>query len=347
MKATLDAAINDYRDFRRSEGLSPSTIANTDVVLRRLLKVIGSNLFVENITERHVTQYFTTCSRTQSPRTLALGHTVLSVFFGWCARTKRMPKTNDPMGGRRAPKWKRQERRRLSVGKFPALLDAAETPRDRMLMALGLYTLSRATELTGIKYGDVDLDGGFILINISKSRTFDRKPIGPELDAELRRWIITYQEECGPLDPDWYLVPARTRLTPTKGGPGFTPGSARYVPTLRYARPHRNVVLALEKVGFPCRDPKTGKTTSEGMHTLRRSGARALFDALRDGGYDGALELVQDWLNHANSTMTELYLGLTLRRVRRDEWGRSHYMYPQNAPQDNVVRMPAREVANA
>jgi hypothetical protein len=66
----------------------------------------------------------------------------------------------------------------------------------------------------------------------------------------------------------------------------------------------------------------------EGCHTLRRSGARALFDDLVErGGYDGVLRHVSAMLHHKSTLMTERYLGLDVDVKKRNDLIRGKKMY--------------------
>lgn len=84
-------------------------------------------------------------------------------------------------------------------------------------------------------------------------------------------------------------------------------------PSRSARHPHLIVKAGLRAIGLP--DYK------EGIHTLRRTAARQLFDALleRTGKYDAALRIVQATLHHASSQTTELYIGLTSELRARDE----------------------------
>ena len=79
-------------------------------------------------------------------------------------------------------------------------------------------------------------------------------------------------------------------------------------------------------------------THQEGIHAIRRSAARGLFEELVLLGYDGALRIVQAMLHHASSAMTELYLGLSVDRKKRDDLLKGRFMYP-SLHSDNVIPM--------
>jgi integrase len=110
-----------------------------------------------------------------------------------------------------------------------------------------------------------------------------------------------------------------------------------YYPDSPVSRPSRRVQAALEAIGMETRNTD-GTSKREGSHTLRRSGARALFDQLTlDGGYDHPLRIVQSMLHHASITQTEVYIGVTADKRTRDEIIRGKPMYTVNS--DNVVRL--------
>src|ERR1044072_9120959 len=123
MKATLSDAITEYAKFRASCQMSRGTIANDGYILKAFLTLTG-NIYVQNVTDRHVTEYFTQRSDL-SPGTVGLHHAHLNGFFKWCRQSKRAPFNFDPMVGRKAPKVPDKERLRIPQHKFPYLLDLA------------------------------------------------------------------------------------------------------------------------------------------------------------------------------------------------------------------------------
>lgn len=110
-------------------------------------------------------------------------------------------------------------------------------------------------------------------------------------------------------------------------------GEARLRPTRPVGTLHRIATRALDKINYPTRG-EDGESLREGMHTLRRSAARARFDVLESLGYDGAIRHVQTMLGHATMAMTEHYLGLHLDRVKRNELVRGRPMFSTG---ENVV----------
>lgn len=342
VKQLLNEALLDYEALRKSQDFSPRTLGNERNVMKRFLTING-NIWVHNITERHVIRHFEEASKTRSSASLQLDYTILGQFFVWARQTRRMAPMNDPMAGRRRPKTRRKERDRIPVSDFPRLLDLAARgePRNRAVIAVLLYTLIRDNEARDLRIGDVSLDSGTIRVRISKTYTEDDMPICAELDAELRQWLSHYSASVSrPLRANDYLLPARKVVGHLYNGGDrgrFTGHELEYVPERDMGRIGRIMPEILERAGVSMTD-HLGKPKMEGAHTIRRSGARALFDRLAAEGYDRALRIVQSMLHHSSIQTTELYIGVTADQRGRDELIRGQFMYgaPDN---ENVIQL--------
>lgn len=227
-------------------------------------------------------------------------------------------------------------RLQLDSAQVRALLMDAANPRDRALIALAFFTAMRKSELRTIPVGDLDMDRGTVFFHVWKSDVEDVLPLTPELRDELRRWLASYERNVrrhqgrGLLPAD-YLIPA---YLPRRYAPGFTvvDGERRRNVTfggfnpLRPAAKSSEVVRdGLERLGLPSRN--------QGLHTLRRSAARQMFDALIDARkYDGALGVVQALLHHRSRETTETYIGLTTEVVTRDEFLRTALLLGRERP---------------
>lgn len=328
MRALLSDAIDDFLAFRRSQDYSKGTIRQNESSLRRFLAAAG-NVYCDAITDRQVTRFFEVAARTKQPQSLRNDHHVLSQFFAWGRQTKRVSVDSDPLFGRRRARPAARERNRLHVSKFPALLDAADDARNRAMLALLLYTLTREQEMLNLRIRDVDLDAGYLTVAVFKTHGSDRIPICEELDEELRAWLTVYAQSCGPLQPGWYLIPQRKPISVSERDASgrIAAMNFRYRPDVKTAVAGRIVRDALDKLGFPVVSGD-GKPLYEGAHTIRRSGARALFDALVESGYDYSLRLVQSMLHHKSMQQTEAYIGITADRRTRDELIRGQVLYP-------------------
>lgn len=311
----LSDAIEQYQLHMQARALEPRTIKNNLQPLRRGLEEWG-NIQTGSITGQHIDRLFRRASWSPTTRNLYLGS--LRGFFTFCRREGHIAKDFDPTSGWTAMRTPRRERMRLDVGEFPALLDACQHPRDRFVCALGLYTFLRGGEIASLRVADLDLERFELTIWRHKTKEADVLPVCEELAEEAHAWLEWYRRDTTrvPLDPNWFLVPAKlpnlTRQNPLTHRIEVIPGAlAPLRPDRQMSHPYRAVQRALAALGYD--------TEREGEHTLRRSGARALFDALREQGYDGALMRVSSFLGHKDTRITERYIGLTLERTQRNE----------------------------
>lgn len=330
----LSIAIEEYLASRQSRGIAPNTLRSDRTQLTRFLTVIG-NIQTRSLEERHVDAFFATLGhQKESSRNLTLSK--LRGFFRWCKGRDYMPR--DLTTERRRIKEPEVHRTLIPLESFDDLLDAAEHPRDRIIVALGLYLFLRISEIQTLRVGDVDLDEGTINVTIHKTKGFDAMPICTELDGELRTWLAWYAAHIeAPMSPDMLLVPTKKDYTMVPGPTGgfVLARFPRYTlnPYKASSRPHHAIQRAMAKIGYG--------TRWEGGHTLRRSGARALFDSLRGTeGSDGALQQVKVMLHHKNVAMTEHYIGIGVERTQRDTRFRGKPMFRRTVvAADNVVEM--------
>ena len=263
-------------------------------------------------------------------------------WLNWMQVRGIMPRNRQVLIDAQARRTERRVKTRLSVEEFDQILDLASArPRDRIVLALPIYTLLRQGEMKLLRIKDVDLHGGLLSVTIPKSRKRDLLPISEELDGELRKWLTHYATVAGELQPDWHLIPGMRVNVATSRRPASEREYA-YLPDTTIRKPEKVVHRYMNQLGYATRN-EDDKALNEGIHTLRRSGARALFDSLCEQSYDGALRLVQSMLHHSDSRTTEIYLGLSVDTHKRDELVRGRRMYAQ-PERTNVV--PLRSVSN-
>lgn len=321
----LSDAIEDYLRHRAARGLRPNTIKNDECWLRKFLTHTG-NLYVRSIGPRHVDTFFADNGHwSQSSKNLIV--TILKTFFAYCRRQRWLDRDADPAGDYRTQAVQKKEMLRVPVQEFAALLDSADHPRNRMLIALGLFLFLRQSEIKAIRIGDVDLVSSEILIRVIKKHDLeDVMRINEQLDRELRRYLTWYAETHGDLKNDWYLIPAKNSLHWKQGPDGrLVPDTdspvVRLRPSCRVNNPERVIQDTLKKMGYP--------TYWQGCHTLRRSGARAFYDELCERKGDNfALEIVSAMLHHESLTQTQRYLGVLPTVRRRDRAVMEGPMFP-------------------
>lgn len=323
----LSSLMTTYLEYRTSRK-APSTVRNDRLALQHMIASVG-NIQVGNVTVIHMDKHFMARGQKIQNSSLNTERATLLSFFRWCRARGFLSSNSDPMAGLDALPVLEAERLRLPASQFPTLLDAAKTPRDRMVVALGLYALLRQGEVTTLQVRDVNLNDGELTILRHKTKQRDVLPICAELDTELRRWLSYYSTAVA-VDGDCYLCPAMT-------APKFCGNARQHVSVLQpnkaFSTPFVATKRALAVLGLDA--------LNEGGHTLRRSGARALFDVLVEQGYDGAMRTVQAMLGHKSIQMTEHYIGLSLDRQTRNNLLRGRTLYPG---QREVVNLHAGRV---
>lgn len=325
-KQTLSDLTGDYLDYR-GRFFAVNTARADRRVLGFLVSIVG-NVQVSHLEVRHMDTYFAARSRTCGPRSLNTEKGALLAFFRWCRDRGYMKPNQNPLAGRPWLKVMDQQKLLIPASKFPALLDAARDPRDRMIGALGVYLFPRQSEIASIRLRDVSLERGSIHVIVHKSKIRDDMPICSELDTELRRWLRFYGTSVDTGNLDHFLTPARrpAAIEVLQGLAAHADCANPFQPDRPVGRVYDTVKYAIGKLGYP--------TIREGGHTLRRSGARALYDRLSGEGHDRAVRHVQAMLHHAHMSTTEHYLGLDIDRHQRDTLLRGAPMFPVG---DNVV----------
>lgn len=319
----LDHAIEKFITSRSTSGYSTNTLRNNRSQLTQFAAHLP-NVEVAQLTADDMEEAFRATSQTRAPGTMAQVLATVNIFCKWCRTRSITPPTWNPTASIRSPKVQRKERMRVPVTDFPRLIEAGEDRRDRAVITTALTLMLRQSEIATIRIGDVNLTDGEVVVTIHKTNQSDTMPIPVELDRELRSWLTFYTDHVGELTDDMLLFPARQIIDNSRSSVGtYQAGQWTYLYRPRAQIRHMEDIAtrALKACGYTL-----GK--GEGMHTLRRSAARALFDRLVADGYDGALRMVQAMLHHSSSVTTERYIGLTLDRKRRDDLIRGAVMYP-------------------
>lgn len=232
----------------------------------------------------------------------------LRSFMGYCV--KRGWLASDPTVLLRAARPAPEPRLRLSARELLDLIDAADYPQHRILLALAANLALRQSEIKRLRIRDVDLDAATILVHVDKTTKTppDPMPLTAELRDELSRWLAHYTREC--------FVTPQTLLVPSMH---FTPltGKVTYRTDRSVAEPEDVVKRALTKAGWPT-------VRGEGIHTLRRSVARIYFDAAEaEESYHEALLGTMRLLHHDRPETTLRYIGVDRQTLARDRFLRN------------------------
>jgi hypothetical protein len=248
-----------------------------------------------------------------------------TLFLKFCRGRGFMDGNLDPLVGWRRAKVPETERIRIPVQKWPELFEATITPLERIVLASGLYLFLRVSEQQCIQLKHLHLDQPKPMVDIwrPKTKTWDSMPVTSELEPFIREQLTWMSGTMGhQLTKDSFLIPYRLkRFDRSEDNSRWVPETQWIDPSRPFTHGHRVVQNILDRVGFR-------SIKGEGGHTLRRSGARAYFDALAENGYDGALRRVQSMLGHTSSIHTETYLGLDVDRATRNEDLAGKPMFP-------------------
>jgi integrase len=321
MGVELSKAIREFASHSQARGLGKSTVKNRIQPLNRGLELWG-DLQVQNLHARHIDALFSRWDWSPATRNIYLGN--LRLFFQWCRAMRYMPLDADPTLGWRNITVPQGFKLWVPVDRFGELLDAATHPQIRAVIAVGLYTFLRGSEISTLHIEDIEglhSDTPVLHVYRHKTREADTLPVCEELREELDRWLVWYASQAGVPQKHWYLIPRRV-MNP------FT-GLTMLQPENRYTHPYLAVQKTLELLGYD--------TEGSGVHTLRRSGARAWFDEMRGSGYDGALLRVSSMLGHKSTTVTQVYLGLNLEREQRNAQLSGKRMFASTKPVGTLV----------
>lgn len=321
---TLTQALDEFLEIRETY-VAKATLINDRSLLRRFVREIGATRQVHTLDRRTLELWFAKEAARQKGSSYNKVRMRAGNLLQFCHRRGWLPE--DPMTEVRPKKILKRERLRLSPAELLELPEYATDPRDKAFIITAINTAMRSGEITSLRIRDLDLTNGSLRVRIHKSQQEDVLPITAELDAGLREWLTAYTQEVGPLDPDWFLFPARkppvTRSI--KGERVTTPGGLKTASEVC----HGSVIVqrVLRAAGHVL-EP------GEGVHTLRRSVARCFFDNVSAAGHDAALRMTSSLLHHSSVTTTEVYLGLRSEKLSRDQVLRGKSFLPSMLTQE-------------
>jgi len=306
MKLRITEAQPRYEQHLQARRLTHATIRAHRSALKLLVACIG-DLYLDSITTEHMDKTFLAYDWAPTTRNTKIG--IYRVFFRWARGARHMNPTNDPMLGHRQKAAPEKQNMRVPFAEWNKLFEACIHPQERIVIATGLYLFLRASEQRALTFSCVNLQDNLIDVWRPKTRKWQVMPISSELEHELRTWM-TWLSQQYEIKPEHHLLCARNKDMK------HDPVTFRWVAgtgTMNLERPVHNPAKIVQRV---LRRAGYVVEKGQGEHTLRRSGARALFDALVAQGYDGALKQVQTLLGHRNSWQTEHYLGIDLDQRR-------------------------------
>jgi integrase len=351
----ISQAVNEYMAIQtaRRGADAVGTLKGHLNILTMFVRLVGDRE-IRNLTDEHVEKFFygpggirdshpvlasgkvsmypPVCNRTHNHY-----RSRLTTFFVWCERKGYIKRGSDLMALTSPLKVQKEVRERPAPVVLLRLLEQARNPRDRALMATAVNTALRASEITAIRFGDVDLESGVIKVTVRKTKDADYQPISMDLDRELRKWLMVYASTLGrPLAEDDVLFPVRRGGLISHYDNGVCirhPYTWDTQSTIE--KPYKIVQDALKSLGLP--------TKKEGIHTIRRAVALAYFQQVsKDQGDVAALRETAALLHHSSVATTEIYLGMTPEKNRRDRRIKGQPFLSAMVHQENVIQLAER-----
>lgn len=359
-RVTVAEAAQQWLHDKEAQGYASNSLATTRYYVSGYLTPKIGHLLTHSLEPRHlVGMHAQPAQGRHGARTKPVGTTTqdayrskLLSFLTYCdmrgllTRSPRLLIQAVPR-----PHGKRKTiRQRLTPRELLAVLDSYRHPRDRMVVALAIFTGYRSSEIQLLRVGSVDLNRGNIRVVVPKTEEVDDFPISAELDVELRRYLTWYAAEAetegwGSLDDAWYLVPSKwapqSRPVMVDGHRTFEEvhtGPLRPAEAIKSNQLVQIAKRGLRAIGVD--------GTGEGMHTFRRSAGRAFFELHRGQGADHALLVTSRFLHHSLVSTTQHYLGFDHETEIRDAALRGKpFLSALIASNENVVDLSARREA--
>ena len=280
----LEARVEGFVAYLRNERrYSPATIANYTRSLRQLREFLEAQNVIRwrDVRSEQIQAFIAKSHRGGlSPGSLRDKLSAYRSFYRWLAREGEA--ATNPAIGVRSPKAPRKLPQVLDVDEVGALLDfPADDPeavRDRALLELLYSSGLRVSELTSVRWRDLDMAEGLIRVTGKGSKT-RIVPVGGKAIAALQ--ALREQDHSGADDP---LVCGRL-------GKPLTPAAVR---ARLKRRAHDQGVW---KRVYP--------------HLLRHSCASHVLES------SGDLRAVQELLGHADIGTTQIYTHLDFQHLAR------------------------------
>jgi site-specific recombinase XerD len=213
----LTVAVEEYRLACRAKGVSPKTWLWYEGKLRTFTTFLKAELdldTVEGLQLRHVNRFVEWLQQTPSLNGRGVRSTytirgyveVIKVFMSWAIAEELLArKVQDRIA---LPKVQKKVIKTLTRDQFDRLMSTTSLEptrklqlRDRALLATLLATGVRASELVGLRVGDVHFgegDESYILVTGKGNKQREVGPLGLECQKHLRRYLrgLDFTPEC-------------------------------------------------------------------------------------------------------------------------------------------------------
>lgn len=316
----LSTAVEQYMESDGVRALAPTTRTSHRRVLARLKAISGSQLNASELRVRHFEETLRDIreggdehengwrrragwsARSGSKgRGLNNDRAVLRRFVTFLHREDYLSPAQNPAAHLENEKRKRTfllDDKILTRDQARLVLGHANDrhPRDRIVVMLGLHACFRESEVRELRVGGVNFETKRIKVWRDKQDEWHEIGMAAPLEAALHEWFAWVEAQHGPLEPEWYVVPARVGPAKDQRSSGMT-GLNRRTPVVPWKKAWNVRVdfqIALTKAGL--------RIHGNGLHMLRRTGACWLLDEYED------IRIVMHHLGHKDQETTEIYL---------------------------------------
>lgn len=301
VKQKIGPAIEEYLKSDLVSQNEPQTIYNYERCLKVLVGVTGSQLNTTELRGSHFSAALRELRRTRGEKSLNNDRGIYRLFVAHLHNSNKLSRLQQPMAEIRNKKFRGSSEALHDVILTPeqvaACFAAASDyhPRDRAMLALGIYAACRESEILDLKWKDVKGVDGVMQMYREKTDSWHRLPKLPVLEQELNMWRNWLTARYGPIQDDWYVIPHRLR---SPGGPRL----GRKVDPTWHVDPTRRV----GELSRVCHDIfKLAGCDREGkaVHRLRHTAACFWLRHTK-----GNVRLVQKILGHSSVQTTERYI---------------------------------------
>lgn len=286
----LSKTVDNYMRDPASGLNTDSTRRTYESVLGRMVKSVSAST-LDDVDPEQLNAF--ALDQGVAYTTRANRRSVICSFFRWCEAEGLLSGPNPSAKLARTKTTRKTVRkgRWLSAEELGRLLKAPDphTPRgqrDRVIIALAMFTGMRCLEIYRLTWGDVDLSGRTLQVH-GKGDKHDTLGMPDELLRVLEDWQGSQTREVGPLDH--VVCQTHARCVP---GAGFNEPSVATGTSVKNQTIWRAVRENAEKAGLGPVAP----------HDLRRSYAGLLRTK------DTPLDTIQALLRHSNIGTTQTYL---------------------------------------
>lgn len=192
----IPALVKTYIVVKKTEGLSNGTLQNYALILRTFFNWCRKSPVDVTTNDIRVFLYEYSIQRKVSDRTLDKYRQMICWFFSWAHSEEYIPRS--PAKSIKVIKHEIKERQALTHLEMEQLRSGCATPRDRAILELMYSTGCRVSELSGIRYGDVNWDEGTVHL-IGKGRKHRTSYLNARAIVALKAYLRTRTDTCDSL----------------------------------------------------------------------------------------------------------------------------------------------------